>query len=163
MKAFTTLIVVGCLLGAAPLVQACGMKQCGGSCGSYMKGMDKNGDDAISKQEFDAFHEDHFKELDSNKDGSISKDEMSALHDKMPGKGMMKFDDRFDEVDINHDAVLSKDEAEIGMPTVFMHFDEYDTDKSGKISKEEMTSGMKKMHEKMRGNQGEGMMKPTQK
>jgi Ca2+-binding EF-hand superfamily protein len=71
-------------------------------------------------------------------------------------------DSRFDEVDINHDGALSKDEAEIGMPMLFKHFDEVDANKDGKISKDELNDYMQKMHEKMHGKRGEGMMKPKQ-
>jgi len=158
MKAFSKLIVAGCLLCAAPLVQACDVKHRGECGGGIFKQMDKNGDGAISKKEFDAFHSAHFKEMDTNKDGKITQDELDAVHEKMMGQGKGRFEKRFDESDINHDGALSKDEAEIGMPMLFAHFDEIDTNKDGKISKEEMAASMKKMHEQMRGKHGAGMM-----
>ncbi len=149
MKAFSTLIVAGCLVCAAPLAQACDVKHRGECAGGMFKEMDKNGDGAVSKKEFDAFHSAHFKEMDTNHDGKITQDEMDAVHQKMMEQGKARFNQRFDESDINHDGVLSKDEAEIGMPMLFAHFDEIDANKDGKISKEELAQSMKQMHEKM--------------
>ena len=163
MKALSKLILAGCLLCAAPLVQACDAKNCGGCGGGYFNKMDKNNDGAISKKEFDAFHSEHFKDMDSNKDGKISQDEMGASHGRMAGKGPMMFDQRFDETDINHDGALSRDEAEIGMPMIFAHFDEYDANKDGKVSKDEVVSSMKQMHEKMRDKCDTGKMKRGEK
>lgn len=163
MKAIFKLIVAGCLIGAAPLAQACGGKYCGECGGAFFKNMDKNGDGAISKKEFDAFHSQHFKDMDANKDGKVSQDEMGAIHGKMMGKEPMMFDQRFEESDINHDGALSKDEAEIGMPMLFAHFDEYDANKDGKISKDEVAASMQQMHEKMRDKCDTGMMKREQK
>ena len=162
MKALSGLIVAGCLACAAPLALAYDGKYCATYGGSFKK-MDKNGDGAISKKEFDAFHNEHFRDMDANKDGKISQDEMGALHGRMAGKGPMMFDQRFDETDINHDGALSRDEAEIGMPMIFAHFDEYDANKDGKISKDEVVERMKQMHGKMRDKCDPGMMKPEQK
>ncbi len=162
MKAFP-LIVAGCLLGAAPLAQACDPMHCPSHGGVSFQEMDKNGDGAVSKKEFDAFYNARFKELDANRDGKISADEMGAVDRNKMGKSDVNFEHRFDEVDINGDGVLSRDEAEIGMPMIFARFDEFDTNKDGKISKDEMATGMKKMHENMQEKCREGMMKPGQK
>lgn len=170
MKTFSKLALAGCLLLAAPLVQACGLKHDGGKCihdkcmqGMGMSGMmDKNGDGAIGKKEFDAFHAERFKEMDANKDGKITKDEMDAMHNKMMEGARGRFESRFDESDINHDGALGKDEAEIGMPMLFSHFDEVDSNKDGKVSKEEMAEHMKKMQGNMPEKcdvKGKGMMK----
>jgi len=162
MKKLSKLIMAGCLVCAAPLVLACDMGQPGAAGGMFFKDMDKNGDGAISKQEFDAFHSAHFKAMDANKDGKVTQDEMDAAHKKMMEKCDVRPDSRFDEVDVNHDGALSKDEVEIGMPMLFKHFDEVDTNKDGKISKDELNDYMQKMHEKMHGKRGEGMMKRDQ-
>jgi Ca2+-binding EF-hand superfamily protein len=162
MKAFSKLIMAGCLVCAAPLALACDMGKEGAAGGMFFKDMDKNGDGVISKQEFDAFHAAHFKEMDANHDGKITREEMDAAHKKMMDKCDVRHDSRFDEVDINHDGALSKDEAEIGMPMLFKHFDEIDTNKDGKITKEELNDYMQKMHEKMHGKHGEEMMKHEQ-
>jgi len=161
MKAFS-LIVAGCLVGAAPLVQACDPMHCPGHGGVSFQEMDKNGDGAISKKEFDAFHSAHFKELDANHDGKLTADEMHVVDKNMMGKCDVSFDARFDETDINGDGALSRDEAEIGMPMLFARFDEIDTNKDGKIGKDEVAASMKKMHERMREKGGEGAMKPVQ-
>ncbi len=162
MKVFFTMIVAGSLVCAASLAQACEGKCYGDRGGMFFKEMDTNGDGAISKKEFDAFHEARFKEMDLNHDGKITKDEIEAMHNKMMGHGKDRMSQRFEESDINHDGALSKDEAEIGMPVLFAHFDEADTNKDGKISKEEFDAYMKKLHEQMREKHGEGMMKRGQ-
>ncbi len=171
MNAFSRLIITGSLLCAAPLALACDVGH-HGDYGDYMfKEMDKNGDGAISKKEFDAFHNAQFKRFDLNHDGKITQAELDSAHDKMvdkcdvhADKGRYEdFDERFDESDINHDGALSKDEAEIGMPMLFAHFDEIDANKDGKITKEEVAAGMKKIHEKMHEQYDEEMKKPDQK
>ncbi len=148
MKVFSGLIVAGCLLCAAAPVQACDVKHRGECDSDVFKQMDKNGDGAISKKEFDAFHNAQFREMDANKDGKITLEEMDVEHHKMKEPCKVSLDERFDESDINHDGALSKDEAEIGMPALFAHFDEIDTNKDGKISKDELAVSMKKMHER---------------
>ena len=171
MKAFSRLIMMSSLLCASPLVHACDVGH-HGEYGDYIfKEMDKNGDGAISKKEFDAFHNAQFKKFDLNHDGKITQEELDSAHDKMvdkcdvhADKGKYEdFDERFDESDINHDGALSKDEAEIGMPMLFAHFDEIDANHDGKITKEEVAAGMKKMHEKMHEQYDEDMKKPDQK
>lgn len=159
MKTFSTLIVAGCLVAAAPLAQGCDARHHGGHAGKCAMEMDTNGDGAISKKEFDAFHNEQFKKLDTNHDGKLTQDEMEAMHDmhdkmgdmheRMRDSGKDPFDARFDETDINHDGALSKDEAEIGMPMLFKRFDEIDANKDGKITKDEVVESMKKVHEKM--------------
>jgi Ca2+-binding EF-hand superfamily protein len=153
MKAFSRMIVAGCLLCTAPLVLACDMEHHGECAGESFKAMDKNGDGVISKKEFLAFHEALFKKMDANHDGKLTPEEMEGAHESthaaMKDDCDVSFDQRFDEVDINHDGGLSKDEAEIGMPMLFKHFDEIDTNKDGKITKEEIAVSMKKMHHKM--------------
>ena len=105
------------------------------------KEMDTNGDGAISKAEFDAFHAKRFKEMDSNGDGKITLDEMKAEHKKLLEKGGRM---RFDEADTNHDGALSREEAE-KMPGLSKHFDEMDANHDGKVTREEMEAAMKKM------------------
>ena len=53
---------------------------------NIFKEMDKNGDGAISKKEFDAYHSAQFKKFDLNHDGKITQEEMDAVHDKMVDK-----------------------------------------------------------------------------
>ena len=154
MKMFSRMIVAGCLLCAAPLVQACDVKN--GECGGEsFKALDKNADGAISQKEFVAFHSALFKKMDKNGDGKLTQQELDGVHEKMADKCDVSFDKRFDENDINSDGALDKDEVEIGMPMLFRHFDEIDANRDGKFSKEEVIGHMKKMHEK----RGEPMMK----
>ena len=105
MNVFSKLIVAGCLVCAAPLVQACDTKECKEHGGKFLQEMDKNGDGAISKKEFDAFHNEHFKEVDANHDGKITPDEMDAVHEKMMEHGKERVQQRFEETDINHDGL----------------------------------------------------------
>ena len=163
MKAVYKWIMAGCVACAAPLTQACDVGHRGEHPGMFMQEMDKNGDGAISKKEFDAFHNEHFKAMDANHDGKITQDEMDGARQKFKEKAKGRFDERFDETDINHDGSLSKDEAEIGMPMLFQHFDEIDSNKDGKISKEEVAENMKKMHEQMQERRGPGAKQPAGK
>ncbi len=143
MEMFFKLIIAGSLVCTATLAQACDVKQQGVT---YFQEMDKNGDGAISKKEFDTYHKAHFSEMDTNKDGKVTQAEMDAAHGKKVEKCNVGLDSRFEKSDINNDGVLSKDEAEIGMPAVFSHFDEFDANKDGKVSSQEMSDFMKKMH-----------------
>lgn len=143
MKTLPLLIVAGSLFCAAPMALACPLGQCGGMA---MNGLDKNGDGAIDKQEFTAFHEQRFRELDVDHDGKLGTGEMMPGGQCRTKGGQMRFDSRFNEVDINGDGALSKDEAEIGMPMLYGWFDEIDANKDQKISKEEVVSHMQKWH-----------------
>ena len=163
MKVFSGLIVAGCLLGAAPLVQACDVKHGGEFGAACFQELDKNGDGVISKKEFDAFHNAQFRAMDANKDGKITHEEMDGVQRKEMEPCEVSFDQRFDESDVNHDGALSKDEAEIGMPALFAHFGEFDTNKDGKISKGELAASMKKMHENMHDRHDIEKIKPDQK
>lgn len=168
MKVLPELFITGCLLCAAPMAQACDVMHHGSYSADIFKQMDKNGDGAISKKEFDAYHSAQFKKFDQNHDGKITQAEMDAVHETMvdkcdvhADKGYGDFDARFDETDINNDGALSKDEAEIGMPILFRHFDEIDTNKDGKISKDEVVAYMKTLHEHMQDqHMDKGMMGP---
>lgn len=155
-KIIGSLFVASGLFAFATTASACegmhhGSKDACPTGGKFIKEMDKNGDGAISKKEFDAFHSERFKELDTNKDGKISADEMQAQHNEMMEKGRDIFEKRFDESDINHDGALSKDEAEIGMPMLFSHFDETDANKDGKVSKDEIKEMFKQRREEHKG------------
>lgn len=159
MKVFSTLVVAGCLVCAAPLVQACPGSQHGAHNGPCAQEMDADKDGAVSQAEFNVFHAARFQKMDANKDGKLTEDEMEA---KMEAKhrGMTEinqdpFDKRFDEVDINDDGGLSKAEAEIGMPMLFKRFDEIDANKDGKMTKQEVVESMQKMHSKMHGQKSE--------
>ena len=62
MKTFSKLFIAGCLLCVAPLVLACDAVVTVDTANKF-KEMDKNGDGAISKKEFDAYHSAQFKKV----------------------------------------------------------------------------------------------------
>ncbi|MBI1886832.1 MAG: hypothetical protein HYS19_00420 [Nitrosomonadales bacterium] len=105
-KVVNSLIVISCFVFGASLAHACPGKQGGGMHGQMGKkmckqtggemhgqmpgmmcgNMDANGDGAVDKNEFDAFHDEHFKSMDTNGDGKIGSDEMGARQKKCQGK-----------------------------------------------------------------------------
>jgi len=154
-NAVNCLAIVSCFTLSITLAHACPNKACPTKDGGKMHGqahgqmggkmfenLDANGDGAIARDEFDAFHAKHFKEMDSNGDGKISRDEMDAGHKKMMEKSM---DKSFDEADANHDGALTREEAKV-MPMLSSHFDGVDANHDGKVSREERDAAMKKMH-----------------
>lgn len=150
MNKLLTLIAAGGLMAMTQQTYACpgnahGPNDACPTKGGMMQHMDKDGDGAISKQEFTAFHEEKFKALDVNQDGKITNEEMASLHHGMHGDNktahQMNFERHFDAADTNHDGALSKEEAREGMPMLFARFDEKDANKDGKISKDEVMRG----------------------
>lgn len=58
-----------------------------GDKGGHWKMMDTNGDDVVTKEEFEKASQEKFKKLDANGDGKITKEEKMAAHgDKGEGK-----------------------------------------------------------------------------
>jgi len=114
MKKLSKLIMAGCLVCAAPLVQACDMGQPGAAGGMFFKDMDKNGDGAISKQEFDAFHSAHFKAMDANKDGKVSFKEEQDYAMKHPDDAKKSYlaakngPDKTEDVNGNQESQISE-------------------------------------------------------
>jgi Ca2+-binding EF-hand superfamily protein len=141
------LAIVFCFTFGSTLAFACPTKDGGkmhAQKGEKMcVSMDTNADGAITRDEFDAFHDKHFKKMDANGDGKISRDEADVGHKKMTGKDM---DKRFDEADANHDGSLTREEAK-NMPMLSSRFDEVDANHDGKVSREERDAAMKKMHQ----------------
>ncbi|TGL75652.1 EF-hand domain-containing protein [Leptospira jelokensis] len=52
----------------------------------HFKKMDVDGDNKVSKEEWQKFHDAHFLELDKDGDGSVSFDEMKAKHSEKKDK-----------------------------------------------------------------------------
>lgn len=102
------LVLISCFAFGTTLAHACpgkggggmhgqtGKKMCDqkggkmhGHMGSMMSAnMDANGDGAVDRNEFDAFHDEHFKTMDTNGDGKIDSDEMGARQKKCQEKGL---------------------------------------------------------------------------
>jgi Ca2+-binding EF-hand superfamily protein len=122
--------------------------------------MDLNKDGLITKKEFDAYHNKHFKKMDANHDGKITIEEFeeahSALHkdhcdephhrygqqhgyDTEQGKSFIS--KRFEAADTNHDGGISREEAK-SMPMILEHFDQLDTNKDGKVTEDEIKALM---------------------
>jgi len=110
---------------------------------SHFKEMDSNGDDAITKAEFDAFHTKHFQDIDSNGDGKLTREEMRKGHKekRVKAKGS-----RFEEADADHDNSISREEAK-KLPKVSKHFDKIDANNDGKLDREELEASMEKMRQ----------------
>lgn len=143
MKKFiSSIVVASCTVIATPMALACDPMHQGQPCGKFFEDMDSNHDGAISKKEFDAFHNKHFKELDANHDGKLTQEEMQAAeHHGMHGRGDALISRRFEAADTNHDGALTKEEAR-DMPMLSQHFDEIDTNKDGKVTQEELKAMM---------------------
>lgn len=109
------------------------------------KEVDTNNDSAISKAEFDAFHNKQFKKMDANGDGKISHEEMDAGHQKQAGSGATHLDKRFQAADANHDGGLNREEAK-AMPMLTMYFDEVDTNKDDQVTRQEYFDAMPLLH-----------------
>ncbi len=164
MKKIVALIAMGGLMAIAQQASACPGKAHGpnDACppgGGMIQQMDKNGDDAVSLKEFNAFHAERFKEMDANKDGKVTSEEMDSVHQGMQGMhGQMKsmkhmsIEQHFDAADTNHDGALSKEEAKEGMPILYGRFDENDANKDGKITKDEVMREPKRGPGMMRMN-----------
>lgn len=160
MKKIMALIAAGGLLAITQQASACPGKGHGpnDACptgGGMVRLMDKNGDVAVSKKEFEAFHAERFKAMDTNKDGKVTMEELDGLHQEMRSqmKSMrhMSIEQHFDAADTDHDGALTKEEAEKGMPILFARFDENDANKDGKITKDEVMRDARPMR-------GPGMM-----
>ena len=147
------IVIASCTVFTASVAFACEPMHEGRFGESVFAEMDTNKDGAISKKEFDAFHNKHFKELDANHDGKITQEEFEAGHPPMhehhvdgQHRGDAFISKRFEAADSNHDGALSREEAK-SMPMILQHFDEIDTNKDGKITEEELKAMMYGHHD----------------
>ena len=140
------IVIASCAVFAASAALAC-EPMSGGRFGAKMfAGMDDNKDGAISKQEFDDFHNKHFAELDANNDGKITLEEFDACHsEKQEHRGDAFISKHFAAADGNHDGAISREEAK-DMPMLLQHFDEADANKDGKVSEQELQEMMQGRH-----------------
>lgn len=139
---------------AATSALACEPMHQGQQGGKYFEEMDTNHDGAVSKKEFDVFHNKHFKEMDANHDGKVTQEEMQAVHSKMHPHGDMLISKRFEAADTNHDGALTREEAK-DMKMLSQHFDEIDTNKDGKVTQEELKAMMAGKHEEKAAEKAE--------
>jgi len=122
------------------------------SGGGLFNKLDTNGDGLISKAEFDAFNDRHFKNLDINNDGNITPEELRAVQDQIPpNQGMghsdatSHLDRRFYAADANRDGGLDRKEA-VNMPMLSKYFDDVDANKDGKVTRQEYFDAMPLLH-----------------
>ena len=162
-NAISSFVVASCTVLAASSAWACPPMHQGQPCGKSFEEMDTNKDGALSKKEFDAFHNKHFKEMDTNHDGKISPEEMQAAYPaKMHERGDALINKRFEDADTNHDGALTKEEAK-DMPMLSQHFDEVDTNKDGKVTPEELKAMMEENRAAGGPGKGPGNMMPEKK
>lgn len=60
----------------------------------HFKKMDANGDNKVSKEEWQKFHDTHFTELDKDADGSVTMDEMKAFLEQKKSEKEEKKEDK---------------------------------------------------------------------
>ncbi|MEH6422368.1 EF-hand domain-containing protein [Pseudomonas sp. CGJS7] len=82
-----------------------------------------------------------FAAVDSNKDNAISRQEFDAFMLARIKKQRAEFDKGFAAADANGDGFIDRKEAGIE-PTLAQHFDPLDSNKDGKLSKSEMTAAL---------------------
>ncbi|MFZ5629425.1 MAG: hypothetical protein ACOY5B_09885 [Spirochaetota bacterium] len=90
MKRIFVLMLVSVLSGFALQAEKPagkpGRKGAGGMPGRMLEKMDTNQDGKVSKEEWQAHHEQRFAEMDADKDGSITAAEVKEHHSKMREK-----------------------------------------------------------------------------
>lgn len=149
-------IAASCLLLALPVSMALAgdkMMKRGNFADRMFEMMDTDHDGAVTRKEFDAFHEQHFRQMDANHDGKISREEHEARHQRFAGEMRERLKQRFSQADASKDGALSKEEAK-QMPMVAAHFDEIDTNHDGKVSLDEIETSIKGMRAQHWGSCG---------
>lgn len=98
--------------------------------GEHFGKLDRNGDGALSVQEFESHALGRFAKADFDHDGKLSAEERSAQYE-----GHHR--ERFARDDLNHDGVLDRSEVERMPRAIFVKID---TDKSGGLTPKELTA-----------------------
>lgn len=106
------IVLIGIAVGGFAALTA----QAQGLTGTDLNNLDKNGDGAISAEEYKSFSEFSFDQLDTDKNGGLTSSEMKAQ-----GVG-----DYITDIDSNGDGMVSKDEFSGQMAKDFA-----DADKDG--------------------------------
>lgn len=106
------------------------MGKMGGPMGHMMK-LDKDGDHALSKEEFTAKGK-HFEEIDADKDGNVTNAELTAHFSQKVDKMKAKFLERHDTDSNGTVTAKEVEDKRTG------HFDEIDGNNDGKVTAGEM-------------------------
>lgn len=94
---------------------------------------DANADGVISKQEATGRMAKYFDKIDLDGDDSITKAEFDTMRENKKGRHHKA--GKFANLDVNNDGFITKDEAK---NRLLKHFDNIDADKDGKISEQEL-------------------------
>lgn len=132
-------------LGAAMIVTGAmglvaGVSNAAGKSGAEMiRKLDTDGDQRVSKAEFEAGYTEKFDMADTNRDGVMSTDELAAKKNKKDGtnKGL-KAEEKMAKKDMNADGQLSADEFAQAKTA---KFDKMDANKDGFLTAQEIDSG----------------------
>lgn len=96
---------------------------------------DANNDGAVTRQEFDAGRDAHFRQADGNNDGQLARDEMRAMHGRHGGEHHRGgHAGHLARADANNDGAITRDEF-LARPTQM--FSRLDANNDGVISQNE--------------------------
>lgn len=132
-------------LGAAMIVSGAmglvaGVANAAGKSGAEMiRKLDTDGDQRVSKAEFEAGYSEKFDMADTNRDGVMSTEELAAKKNKKDGtnKGL-KAEEKMAKKDMNADGQLSAEEFAQAKTA---KFEKMDANKDGFLTAQEIDSG----------------------
>ena len=108
---------------------------------------DANNDGAVTRQEFDAGRDAHFRQIDANNDNQLAHDEMRAAHGRHGGEHHLGGHrgghrggpgEHLDHADANNDGAITREEF-LARPAQM--FARLDADNNGVISQDERPQG----------------------
>lgn len=149
MRKFGIGVIAACV--ALSLSAPAAMAKPGGK-GKHFEKMDTNGDGVVSREEFDAKHDEMFSKMDANGDGNVTKEEMKAAHkarmEEHKKKRAEHMKKHFGEMDKDKDGSLVFDEMKDHKGQAY--FDKLDADSDGKVTWSEFEEGHKGKHRRYR-------------